>query len=265
MIKNEKTEIEVFGVNYERFSLGKKIGELVRKYKIKTVCELPAHGAKAAPSLYSIDFALAGARVVLVNGIKDSLMFYKELGIEKNIEIVKVEDISQTFFKDSSFDFVWNFAFIPTYKNQIDLINEMKRISKKYVSVFSVNGRNIGFPLHRLAHWITKITWIHGDIRFNNPSFVKMFFKENELKNINLGSVDCPIWPDSLGFRDIRLHKKRIAFKNVNWKVPYVDYLKNNEFPVWLKYVYFIEKLPLPLFIKFIYAHIFYVMGEIDS
>ena len=54
----ERAEKEVFSANYERFSWGKEIRSFVDKYNIKTVCELPAHGAKAAPSLYSINFAL---------------------------------------------------------------------------------------------------------------------------------------------------------------------------------------------------------------
>jgi len=262
MIENKRTEIEVFGVNYERFSLGRYIKTFARKNNIKTVCELPALGTKAAPSLYSIDFALAGAKVVLVNGVKASLKFYRELGVEGNVEIIKTEDISKTFFDVGSFDFVWNFAFIPTYEDKAALIKEMIRISKRYVAVFSVNAKNVGFPLHCFAHRITKIPWTHGDTNFNRPAYLKNFLKEQGLKHVKIGVVDCPVWPDSIGFRDIRLHKSGITFDNVNWQIPYISYLKTNNFPMWLKYVYFIEKLPLPLFIKHIYAHIFYVIGE---
>lgn len=35
-------ETEVFGVNYERFSVGKKLAKLAKKYDIKTVLEMPA-------------------------------------------------------------------------------------------------------------------------------------------------------------------------------------------------------------------------------
>ena len=257
----KRKEIEVFGVNYERFSLGRQLQRFVKEYNIKTVCELPAHGAKAAPSLYSLDFALAGVKVTLVNGIEESLKFYKELGIEKNVKIIKVDNISNTGLEDNKFDFVWNFAFIPTYKNKSALLDEMRRISKKHVAVFSVNKRNIGFPLHRFAHWRTKIPWTHGDMNFNSPSYLKNFFKINGLKNIKTGVVDCPVWPDSVGFRDIRLHKNNITFDNVDWIVPYIDYLKNNKYPSWFKYVYFVERLPIPLFMKYIYAHIFFVTG----
>jgi len=257
-----KTETEVFGVNYERFSLGIQLQKFVKEFGIHTVCELPAHGCKATPSLYSLDFARAGVMVTLVNGVKESLKYYRKLGIENNVELTECDDIAHTCFENDTFDFVWNFAFIPTYNDKSSLLNEMIRISKRHVSLFSVNKRNIGFPLHRFAHWRTKIPWSHGDIQFNSPSHLKNFLQLHGLKNVRTGVVDCPVWPDSIGFRDIRLHRSGITFDNVDWHVPYVDYLKNDKFPPWFRYVYFIEKLPIPLFIKYVYAHIVFVVGE---
>ncbi|MFP4472724.1 MAG: methyltransferase domain-containing protein [Candidatus Omnitrophota bacterium] len=255
-------ESEVFGVNYERFSLGKKLKNFVKEYNINTVCELPAHGAKAAPSLYSFDFAHAGLHVTLVNGDQRSAKFYEALNIRKNIHFVDVPNIDHTEFNDNSFDFVWNFAFIPTYPDKEALIKEMMRISKKYVAVFSVNKRNIGFPLHKFAHWRTKIQWTHGDINFNSPKFLKEFMASYGLKNLKIGVVDCPVWPDSVGFRDIRLHRNPVNFSQFEWEIPYIDYVKSGRFPRWFLWVYLIEKLPLPLIIKFLYAHIFYIIGE---
>jgi len=254
-------EIEPFGVNYERFSLGKFIRNFVKKNKIKSVLEMPAHGAKACPSLYSLDFALAGCKITLLNGDKKSLKFYEQLGLRDRIKILNVKNLERTGLPNGEYDFVWNFAFIPTYPNKKFLIREMKRISKKYVSIFSVNKLNIGFPMHVMAHKITKITWTHGDKRFNSPFFLKDFFKNNGLKEIKLGVVDCPFWPDSVGFRDIRLHRSNKKFDNLNWDVPYIRYLKEG-FPKWIKMVYFFEKLPLPIILKYPYSHIFYVIGK---
>ncbi len=50
-------ETEVFGVNYERFSVGRKLDRLAQKYNLRTILEMPAHGAKAMPSIYSLGFA----------------------------------------------------------------------------------------------------------------------------------------------------------------------------------------------------------------
>lgn len=254
-------EKEVFGVTYERFSLGEKLKELKEKLKIKTVLEIPAHGAKAAPSLYSLGFALAGCKVTLVNGDKKSKRFYEELGIENNIEFIEVDSLHNTNLSAGQYDFVWNFAFLPTYPEKELLIQEMKRLSKNYICIFSVNRFNVGFPIHRLAHRLTKIPWTHGDINFNSPYFLKKFFEDNDLTIIESVVADCPIWPDSVGFRDIRLHRSAKTFEDLGWEVPYIKYLKEG-FPKWVKRVYFFEKLPLPLVVKYLYSHIFYVIAK---
>ena len=261
----KETENEVFGVNYERYSLGKKIRGLIKKYNIKTVLEIPAHGAKAAPSLYSLDFAIMNCEVTLINGASESLRYYKTLGVDKNIKIVNVEDLQNTGLKSNSYDFVWNFAYLPIYENKQGLIEEMKRVSRRYISVFSVNDRNIGFFLHKFVHWKTKIPWTHGDANFNSVSYVGRFLDNLEVRLVESGVVDCPVWPDSIGFRDIRLHRSGKSFKDVNWNVPYIKYLKNNKFPRWFEYVHAIEKFPFPIQLKYLYAHIFYLIGEKDA
>ncbi len=254
-------EVEPFGVDYERYAIGQRLKQFVKKYDIKKVLEMPAHGAKAAPSLYSLGFALAGCKVTLVNGDKKSKRFYEELGIENNIEFIEVDNLHNINLPANQYDFVWNFVFLPTYPEKELLIQEMKRVSKNYICIFSVNRFNVGFPMHRFAHRLTKIPWTHGDINFNSPYFLKKFFEDNDLPVIESDVVDCPIWPDSVGFRDIRLHRSKKTFEDIDWEVPYIKYLKEG-FPKWIKRVYLFEKLPLSLILKYLYAHIFYIIGK---
>jgi hypothetical protein len=255
-------EIEVFGVNYERFSLGKELTKLTGELNIHSVCEMPAHGAKAAPSLYSFSFALAGCNVTLVNGDRTMAKYYQDFKLQNSVDFIDVGSLRQTGFPDDAFDFVWNFAFITNFEDKSALLREMIRVSKKYVALFSVNKYNVGFYLHKFAHWITKIPWSHGDTDFNNPYFLKKFFQEHGLTNIRIGVVDCPVWPDSVGFRDIRLHRNPVDLSNSQWEVPYISYIKNQTYPGWFKWVYAVEKFPLPLVMKLLYAHIFYIIGE---
>ena len=58
-----KKEVEVFGVTYDRYVLLQLHRILTRELNLKTVVEMPSHGAKAAGSLYSIGFGLAGCVV----------------------------------------------------------------------------------------------------------------------------------------------------------------------------------------------------------
>lgn len=255
-------EIEVFGVNYERFSVGKKLSRIATKYHIHSVLEMPAHGAKAMPSIYSIGFANKVDKITLVNGVEKYIKEWEKLGAGDKVKWIYEEDICHTDIPSSSQDFVWNFAYIPTCDDPDKFIEEMKRISKKYVAIFSVNAGNIGFPIHRMVHKKTGIPWTHGDIRYNNRHFVKKKMKEHGLRVIETGFVDCPVWPDSLGFRDVRLHRMNIDFSQMDWEAPYIDMLKNDAFPKWMKAVYVVEKLPLPKFIKSIYSHINYTIAE---
>lgn len=255
-------EIEVFGVNYERFSVGKKLDRLAEKYNIKTVLEMPAHGAKAMPSIYSFGFAQKADHITLVNGNSKYVSEWKKIHADHKVSWAAESNMYHTSFSKNSFDFVWNFAYIPTSEDPDAFIEEMKRISKKYVAVFSVNAGNIGFPIHRLVHKRTGIKWTHGDIRYNNRHFIKKRLQEHGLRIVETGFVDCPVWPDSLGFRDVRLHRLNIDFNKMDWEAPYVEMFADHSFPLWMKLVYIVERFPFPKFIKSIYAHINYTIAE---
>lgn len=258
-------ETEVFGVIYERYSVGKKLDKLAEKYRIKSVLEMPAHGAKAMPSIYSLGFANRAKEICLVNGNETYESEWKKVGASNKLKWAEEKDILNTSFQDKSFDFVWNFAYIPTCKKPDDFICEMKRISKKYVAIFSVNSGNIGFPIHRMVHKKTGIPWTHGDIRYNNRKFIQKKLIEHGMKVIETGFVDCPVWPDSLGFRDVRLHRMNMDFNKMEWETAYTQMLANNTFPMWIKLVYVIERMPLPKFLKSVYSHINYTIAQIQE
>lgn len=257
-----KKEVEVFGVNYERYATGNLLQKLKNKLCLQSVAELPAYGTKAMPSIYSVGFAKAGATVTLVDGNIAYRDQWEKLGLLDRVRFLKVDNIYHTGLADNSFDFVWNFAYIPTAQDPASLAAEMKRISKKYIAVFSVNGRNVGYYVHSMLHKITGIPWTHGDKKFNYTKNVVNLFQHCGLKVIQKGYVDTPLWPDSLGFRDMRLHRNHITFDNAAWESPYIEMLRTGNFPFWMKAMYAWEKMPMITFIKTLYSHIFYVIGE---
>ncbi len=253
-------EVEAFGLNYERYAMHKLFTSLVRKHRIKTVLEAPALGEKAMPSMYSLSFAHQGCDVTLVNSIANSIKAWKELKLAPKKQ-VQVKDLGKLPFKDNQFDLSWNFLSLCKEKNPDELFSELVRVSKDKVMYVSVNCFNVGFPVHRMVHRITGVPWNHGNVRFMNPFFMKNYFTEKGLKVKKLGVVDCPCWPDSLGIRDMKLHKINKDLTTIDWKSPTVEYLQT-DFPGWMKAVYVIEKLPLPLLLKLPYAHLFYIIGE---
>ena len=212
--------------------------------------------------IYSIGFGLAGCDVTLINGKESAKSVWKLLGLKDRVHFVECSDIEHTGIENDSFDLVWNFATFPTVDNPQGLIWEMKRVSKKYVATLSVNRYNIGFPIHRAVHKYKNIPWTHGDIRFNSPLKVKQFFAANNLSIVETGVVDCPPWPDSLGFRDVRLHRMNTDLTKIEWHSNIIDYILDGKYPKWIKVIYCFESIPVPRILKLPYSHLFYVLGR---
>jgi hypothetical protein len=255
-------EKEAWGVDYERYALGKLIRKLVLKYNIKKVLDIPASGVKAMPSIYSLAFGEAGCEVTLVNADSKSKKSWIDLGYD--VKFVEVSDITKTSFEDDSFDFVWNFAIFPELDNKVELLKEMKRVSRRYVGVFAVNGYNVGAYVHRFLHNIKKIPWTHGDKKLLYYPNLKGLFFDCGLKIDKVGVVDTPPWPDSIGFRDIRLHRMNIDMSEYDWSSNTISYMGGKKYPFWIKLVYMFESIPMPLFIKRLYSHIYFVIGKVD-
>lgn len=253
-------EKEVFGLDYERYSLSKVAGKIARKYNIKSVLEIPAGGVKAMPSIYSLGFAQAGCHVSLVNASKNARKIWKSLGLD--VQVIDQKDLTKLTIEDNSFDLVWNFASFPSFREKDNIFREFIRVSNRYVSLFCVNGRNCGSYVHRTLHKIYRVPWTHGDKFFIFPNNVKNYFLINNLKLVEFGVADCPPWPDSIGFRDMRLHRENIDFDSVEWKSNTLDYIKENSYPSWIKALYFLECIPSPIILKLVYSHLFYVIGK---
>ena len=255
-------EVEVFGVDYERYSLAKCLERLVIKYSLRECLELPAFGAKAMPSIYSLGLAKAGANVTLVNPANSAGSSWNKVNLADRMTESFQNDLHHTTFSDNSFDWVWNFAYFPSDSDHISLLKEMKRTSRRYVTIFSVNGRNIGAYIHRILHRMLKIPWTHGDVNFNFPNRLKRFMEKQGLRIVEKGVVDCPFWPDSLGFRDVRLHRQGVVEMETEWQSDTLEWMRTGSYPSWIYAVYAFESIPMPLVIKYIYAHIFYIVGE---
>lgn len=257
VVKNDRrTEVEVFGVSYERYALQKLFCGLTKRLRIRTVLEMPASGAKAMPSLYSLGFALAGCDVTLVDADPAAEEIWRMLGLESKLHQLTQAEAEDSLRMRKRWDLCWNFAVLPTAAQPDELLKRMADLTNRWLMVVNVNRFNIGFFLHRSVHRIYRIPWSHGDIRFFSPFYLCRRFRRLGFVEPRWGVVDCPPWPDSPGFRDLRLH--RLGERNCAWVSPYIQYLASGDFPAWMRAVYFGEKLPLPDVLKLPYAHLYY-------
>lgn len=256
-------EIEGKGLDYERYALNKLFKKMVRDRGIGSVLEIPAKGEKAMPSLYSIAFGEAGCDVTLVNAEPKSKPAWRELGFP--VQYVECPDLTRTGLPDQGFDLVWNFMYLAKTDVREAVLREMVRLSRRYILFISVNRFNPGFFSHRTVHRYFDVPWNHGDVSFMNPFLTTRYFRDRGLKILRTGVVDTPPYPDSLGFRDMKLHRMNVDLDKIDWESRTLGWMKDGQYPPKLKFLYFFEWLPLPWVIKLLYAHLFFVLAEKPS
>jgi hypothetical protein len=253
----EIVEREVFGVTYERYALQKLCARLVKRLKLTSVLELPASGAKAMPGLYSLGFALAGCHVTLVDADLQARQIWEGLGLGSKLTCLSRGEFGTV----PQWDLVWNFAVLPSADDPAGLARQMASLSRRWLMVAAVNRFNVGFNMHRLVHRLYNIPWSHGDVRFFSPFYTSAYLRHLGLQKVSWGVVDCPPWPDSPGFRDLRLHRQ--GDKPRQWLSPYVECVRSGVFPTWMRGVYRGERLPIPATLKLPYAHLYYAVGRV--
>lgn len=263
-----RKETEVFGVTYDRYVLLQLHRILTETLGLKTVVEMPSHGAKAAGSLYSIGFGLAGCDVTLINPEFEMLSAWKGLGIGDRLHFKSDVDVYRTGFETGTFDLAWNFVTWTELSHPDRYLQEMKRISSKYVMLVTCNNFQPGYPWHRFLHLIFGFPWTHGQVEYNHITRVKNLFRQSGMKIIEYGAIDTPGWPDPSGPRDVRLHRRfgsaghNQYLEKPEWKVPILDYVKTGNFPDWMCMLGKWDMLFRKGVFKLPMSHLFYVMGE---
>ena len=160
------------GTTYERYALNKLLSKLAQELDIRTVLEGPSDGMTGIAGLNSLVLAQQGAQVcvVLPNQETSNLAerAWESAGCRsKGTFVVSPEPALE--FADNSFDLVWSFNVMSRLDNFDEILNEMLRISRRYVLLFVPNRRNYGFWLHRLHHLVSGEAWDHGPTELLAP------------------------------------------------------------------------------------------------
>lgn len=252
-------EIEGKGLDYERYALRKLFRRLVREHGLRRVLEVPAKGEKAMPSIYSLAFGESGCQVTLVNAEEKSKRVWRDFGFD--VAYHDCDDVTRTGLEAGGFDLVWNFMALAQHPDKPALLAEMARLSRRHVMFVGVNRFNPGFFSHRTVHRVFDVPWTHGDVAFMNPFRVQRFFESGGLSIAARGALDTPPYPDSLGIRDMKLHRKNVDLNKIDWDSRTFAWMKSGRYPLKIRLFYFFEWLPLPWPLKLAYAHLFWVLG----
>jgi SAM-dependent methyltransferase len=259
------------GTTYERFSLKRLLGNLMRQYEIRSVLEGPIDGITGIAGINSLTFAKKGARVSVVLPNQETANYARHIWEKEGCRdrgTFFVIGASRFDFPDDSFDLVWNFNALPRIDNFIKVVTEMVRVSKRYVLIFVSNRSNYGFWVHRLHHKVAKAEWDHGDIALMDTERIGRILQEKDMRIIQKLFVDIPWWPDVdilmsklasdlLPFLRPLLKKTQQHDQRYKWDVnnlPYFDKEKYRDLHLKMNRLGFIERTSItPL--KALFAH----------
>ena len=260
-------ETEVFGVTYDRYVMFQLHGILTKQLDLNSIVEMPSHGAKAAGSLYSIGFASAGCNVTLVNPEMEMMGEWEKLGLQDKVKTFEDVNVYKTEFGDNEFDLAFNFVTWTELDDPPGFLREMKRIAR-HVLLITCNNFQPGYPWHRFLHAIYGFEWNHGQVEYNHITRVKKLFKQNGMEIIEYGTIDTPGWPDPSGPRDVRLHRRfgngrgKILKEKPVWEVPFLEYVRTENYPKWMKAIGKYDMLLRRGLIKLFLSHLFYIVGQ---
>jgi hypothetical protein len=188
------------GTTYERWAVNRLLSRLVSELDVHTLVEGPDDGMCGIAGLNSLVAGLHGVRVSLVLPSPERAALTKTVwehhAPEARLEITEEWDGQHLPFEDGAFDLAWNFNIMTRPEEPQSLLNEMARVSRKYVLIFVPNRMNYAFWLHRLHHWVAKQPWDHGRIDLMHANPWRDLFAKAGLQVKQTFHVDCPWWPD---------------------------------------------------------------------
>lgn len=259
------------GTPYERISLWDFFDRLNKKRKINSVLELPRDGMYGIMGLNSMHFACSGRKTTMfVEGVKER-EFVKNISKQHraslDVKIYKtIEDLKK--IPDNSYDLVFAFNVLSGYPNMQEIIEQMGRISNKYVFFTYMNKYNYGYLIHRAHHKKNKEAWNHTDLSRNELNQISNTLEDFGFRNGKKVIIDAPWWPDIgapigdvVGDLMPFLKKNKNGHRSIGENyvfslndLPYFDQNKYGKLKNKMSKDFVIEKF-FPHFIRILFAH----------
>jgi SAM-dependent methyltransferase len=262
---------EGLGLVYERLVLNDYLERMLDRYEIRTVLEAPLFGMAGVSGINSVYLAQQGCDVTLVDVNAERLAGVRRIWVELELpcHCVLQEDLTELPFDDDSFDLAWEWAGLWYLPDAAGLLHELARVSRHLVFVAMPNRLQVGYWMRKLL--VDREFFQTVDERWVNMRLVKRTLQEQGLTPVEEGVLDVPPWPDTvmpaaellrrLGVRSERLEGR---FSGDGWQWSTMDYYlgKRPEFRAMVDRYAFLERLPLPWWVKVVWAHHRYVLSR---
>lgn len=213
---------EGIGTVYERIVIDEYFRQIQDRYNIQTVLEHPADGVTGVPGINSLEFVRHGkAHVTLCNPSMKMLNGAKIVWEnEKLLDHVTFQqtEIDKIPYEDNQFDLAWNYCMFERFSDPSIIVNELKRISNKYVMVMTQNKHNLGTPVHWLYHKFHKLEWDHGSTSNMTFGAIEKTFAQCNLNIIERGTIDTPPWLDTWDMPLRGELKKILGLVGMKWE-----------------------------------------------
>ncbi len=263
---------EGLGLVYERFVLNDFLDALRDRYGIRTVLEAPLFGMAGVSGINSVVLAQKGCSVTLVDDDPERLAgvagVWQELGLP--VRLIQTDNWGLLPFPDSSFDLAWEWAGLWYLPNPGALLKELARVSRKVVFVAMPNRMQVGYWMRK---WVLDRDFFPTvDERWADMGLIRRVLESAGVRIVRHGVIDVPPWPDTvmpakdvlrkLGIRSKALESR---FSGEGWRWSSMDYYLGREPSLRervMKYTW-IEHAPLPWWVKAVWAHHRYVVGEV--
>jgi len=262
---------EGLGVVYERFVLNEYLDKLLARHEVRTVLEAPLYGMAGVSGINSIRLAQQGCAVTLVDSNAERLegvtRIWAELGLSATF--VHHEDMGRLPFPDGSFDLAWEWAGLWYLPDAEALLRELVRTSRKLVFVAMPNRLQVGYLLRKVL--IDRDFFKTVDERWVDMGRIKGILREEGLKIVEEGVLDVPPWPDTvmpaaevLKRLGIKSKKLEGQFSGDSWQWSTMDYYlgRRPDLHAQVMRYAFLDRAPLPWWIKAVWAHHRYVLGD---
>ena len=264
---------EGLGLVYERFVLNDYLTGLLACYPVRAVLEAPLYGMAGVSGINSVPLARAGCRVTLADSSAERLAGVKRIWAELSLEadfILLNAEMAPLPFPDRTFDLVWQWAGLWYLPDAGHTLRELVRVSKKLLFLAMPNRLQVGYLLRK--YLVDRAFFQEVDERWADMGRIKKVLRGEGVQIVEEGVLDVPPWPDTvmpaaefLKKLGIKSRKLEGRFSGASWHWSTMDYYlgKRPELREKVMRYAFLDKAPLPWWMKAVWAHHRYVLGVV--